>query len=325
MQHEKTETVYCVGELLIDFICEDIDSSLTDGKRFLKKAGGAPANVAAAISKLGGTASFVGKVGSDPFGAFLAETLRKVSVQTDYLLLDPHMPTTLAFVSLKADGERDFVFNRGADERLTLSELPENLLDAVKVLHMGSATALLGGALTDTYFALLEKAAEKGVFVSFDPNFRTDLWRGRTAEFVAQCTRCLPFANLLKVSEEEALLVSQTSTLDAAVQALHALGVGVVAVTLGKQGTRLSTGQADFVVPSVRITSLDSTGAGDAFIGALLKQIAEHPEPATLALAPETLRRMVAFANKVGAITCTRLGAIEALPSYQEVAGWVAE
>lgn len=311
--------IWCVGELLIDFICEDIDSSLLAGQHFVKKAGGAPANVAAAIAKLGGDAAFAGKVGNDPFGHFLKQTLEEVKVDTSMLLFDDELPTTLAFVSLKKDGERDFVFNRGADANLSVDELPKLSGTNVKIIHMGSATGLLGGKLTETYLQLIKKAKERNIFISFDPNFRVDLWKGREKEFIAQCMKCIPYADLVKVSEEEALLISGKNTLDAALEELHMFGAGTITITLGKDGTLISDGMETFKVASMPIKSVDSTGAGDAFIGALLYQLAQQKKPKDAVIHKGEMEAMVAFANKVGAITCARFGAISALPNLGEV------
>ena len=118
-------TVLCIGELLIDFYCTDIGIDLVGGRHFEKQAGGAPANVCATVAKLGGYAMFSGKVGNDPFGHFLRKTLQDAQVDTSMLLLDQKHPTTLAFVSLQENGERDFVFHRGADALLTRAELDQ--------------------------------------------------------------------------------------------------------------------------------------------------------------------------------------------------------
>lgn len=121
----RSHSVVCIGELLIDFFCTDVDVDLMEGRQFLKSAGGAPANVSAAIAKLGGDAAFSGKVGKDPFGYFLKRTLDAVHVDTSMLVMDEKAPTTLAFVSLKQNGERDFVFNRGADALFTLEDIDQ--------------------------------------------------------------------------------------------------------------------------------------------------------------------------------------------------------
>lgn len=311
--------ILCIGELLIDFICSDVNTDLSAGVNFIKKAGGAPANVTAAISKLGGEALFAGKVGADPFGRFLKQTLDEVKVDTSMLILDNKSNTTLAFVSLKSDGERDFVFNRGADEMLSYDELDESKVFDSKVIHFGSATALLGGPSKETYLKVMDAARDTGIFISFDPNYRVDLWKGRLQEFIAVSRDCLKYADFAKVSDEEIKIISGQESIDAGIKVFHELGAKTVAVTLGKEGTLISNGEETAIVNSIKIQSIDSTGAGDAFVGASLYQIAGLENPKNLAKDFGKLKKITAFANKVGAIVCTKLGAIAALPTLEEV------
>jgi fructokinase len=311
--------VLCIGELLIDFICSDINVDLTEGINFIKKAGGAPANVTAAIAKLGGEALFAGKVGADPFGRFLKNTLDEVGVDTSMLVLDNKSNTTLAFVSLKSDGERDFVFNRGADELLYINELEEQKILASEIIHFGSATALLGGPSKGTYLKVMELARKKEIFISFDPNYRVDLWKGRLQEFIEVSRECLKHADFVKVSDEEIKIISGQGDIAAGVKVFHELGAKIVAVTLGKEGTLISNGEESSVVESIKIQAVDSTGAGDAFVGASLYKIAGLENPKALIKDFEKIKEITAFANKVGAIVCTKLGAIAALPSMEEV------
>lgn len=311
--------ILCIGELLIDFICLDINVDLTDGANFIKKAGGAPANVTAAISKLGGEAVFAGKVGVDHFGMFLKKTLDKVGVDTSMLILDSKSNTTLAFVSLKADGERDFIFNRGADELLKYDELDEKKVFDSKIIHFGSATALLGGPTKETYIMIMKASSEKDIFISFDPNYRVDLWKGRLQEFIELSRQCLKYSDFVKVSDEEVKIISGEEDTKAGVKVFHELGAKSVAVTLGKEGTLISNGKKMAIVESIKIQSIDSTGAGDAFVGAYLYQIAGHDDPISLLNDFEKMREVTAFANKVGAIVCTKVGSIAALPTLEEV------
>lgn len=148
----RNNLVVCAGELLIDFYFTDIDVDLTVGSNFMKQAGGAPANVTAAIAKLGRNVALVGKVGNDPFGTFLNEVIKEAKVDTTMVSRNNYLKTTMAFVSLKANGERDFVFYRGADEQLKIEKLNLEKVIAAKVLHFGSATAMLGGTALETYF-----------------------------------------------------------------------------------------------------------------------------------------------------------------------------
>lgn len=306
--------VICIGELLIDFICTDTNHLLDKGVNFIKKAGGAPANVAAAISKLGGQAEFIGKVGNDPFGAFLKQVLEDANVGTKGVILDQAHPTTLAFVSLTDDGERDFVFNRGADGQLALSDLDINI-DEAALYHFGSATALLPGLTRNTYLSLMAQCAANGQFVCFDPNYRSALWTDLHS-FKQEVHQCLAWANLVKVSEEELALLGESDDKNVALANLHRLGCNSILVTLGKMGTLISHNGTQTIIPSLAITSVDSTGAGDAFIGAVLQQIANDN---TTAFEFNQLCTMVEFANKVGALTCTKMGAISALPTLEQI------
>lgn len=311
--------IVCIGELLIDFICKDIDSDLIDGDKFEKKAGGAPANVCAAASKLGQKVSFIGKVGNDSFGKFLERTLIETGVDTKMLYFDNEKPTTLAFVSIRKDGERDFMFNRGADENLSFEELDLNELSDAKIFHFGSATALLGGKLKKTYYELIKYAKSKGALVSFDPNWRGALFGEKKEEFRSESIRCLSQADFVKVSDEEARIISGKENLEDAVDQLHKYGTRSVVVTLGKDGTLLSIDGEKVLVESIEVKSLDSTGAGDAFIGALLYKMSIEEDPVEVVYNLEKSKRIVEFANKVGAITCTKFGAIAALPTLEDV------
>ncbi|MFJ7754651.1 carbohydrate kinase family protein [Peribacillus muralis] len=311
--------VVCVGELLIDFFCVDIDVDLKAGSNFVKRAGGAPANVTAAIAKLGGNAALVGKVGKDPFGTFLIEVMKEVNVDTTMVIKDQQIKTTMAFVSLQANGERDFVFNRGADEQLNMDELNLEKVIAAKVLHFGSATAMLGGTALTTYFKLMEIAKEKGIFLSFDPNFRGNLWEGKEKEFVLLAKQAISKADLVKVSEEELKRISGLNDVKAGVLSLHQLGAKIITVTLGERGTFVSNGNVQSTVSSIPVKSIDSTGAGDAFIGALLYKISNEENISLLLNDCRRQKEMVSFANKVGALTCTKIGAISALPTLDEV------
>ncbi len=311
--------ILCVGELLIDFICSDVNSTLSEGSNFVKKAGGAPANVTAAIAKLGGKALFAGKVGKDAFGLFLKNTLDQAGVDTSMLIMDNNSNTTLAFVSLKSNGERDFIFNRGADGLLKYEELEEEKIKTSKIIHFGSATALLGGESKETYLKVMEIAEKQNIFISFDPNYRIDLWKGRTEEFIETSKFCMKYADLVKVSDEEIKIISGEDDLNRGLEMLHKLGAKIVAVTLGKEGTLISNGKKSAIISSIKIKAIDSTGAGDAFVGAFLYKIAELEDPKSLIEKFEKIEEITAFANKVGAVVCTKLGAIASLPRLIEI------
>lgn len=311
--------VACIGELLIDFFCQDVDVKLMEGNHFIKRAGGAPANVCSVVSAFGGEAYFGGKVGDDAFGHFLEATLHEQGVHTKMLKKDPDHHTTFAFVSLDATGERDFTFARGADQYYTLDDIAEDQLEEINILHFGSATALLSDPFRKTYLALMEHGHKRNKFVSFDPNYRGDLWKGKTAAFITWVTQCCKKANLVKVSEDELALITNQSDLSRGVDVIHQLGVEVVMVTLGAKGTYVSTQSFNRIVRSINIKSIDSTGAGDAFIGALLSRLAKESQYSDVLRDEELLVDYVMFSNIVAALVCTKLGGIDSIPTYDDV------
>lgn len=309
--------VFCIGELLIDFVAENQGSDLSKAHIFTKKAGGAPANVACAIAKLGGNSNFIGSVGDDAFGDFLLDVLdgHKVNIS---LAQRSNVFTTLAFVSLAEDGERDFVFSRGADRTLSYNERVSALFQD-QVVHFGAATCFLGGPLEATYIRYLEDAKNADAFVSFDPNFRADLWKENTEHFIERSRQFIARADLCKFSKEEAQLLAGKDDLENALATLHELGTPLITITLGKEGTLVSLKGDSFVVPSVPVHAVDTTGAGDAFIGCLLYQLSCEKEPHDILVNSTGLTAMVSVANKAGAITTTNFGAIDSLPALQDL------
>ena len=304
--------VLCIGEALIDMICTDRGSRLADGQNFLKKAGGAPANVAAAIAALGGHVDMAAKVGKDPFGQHLIDLLNEMGVNTKWVIQDPNSFTTFAFVSLMDDGERDFYFNRGADGQLSMADLATINLNEYSIVHFGSATGFLPGPLQATYIDLLNKAKAAGALISFDPNYRHLLFPNDTASFITQSWHFIQSCDFFKLSDEEALLITGLDTVDAAAAALRSKTNAVFAITLGKEGTLLSTGHGTEIISSIPITAIDATGAGDAFVGAVLYQLIGTTPSQLSALSIEQWQSMIANANKAGARTCEYMGAMEA-------------
>jgi fructokinase len=304
--------VLCIGEALIDMICTDRGSRLADGQNFLKKAGGAPANVAAAIAALGGQVDMAAKVGKDPFGQHLIDLLKEMGVNTKWIIQDPNSFTTFAFVSLMEDGERDFYFNRGADGQLAISDLATINLNEYSIVHFGSATGFLPGPLQATYLDLLNKAKAAGALISFDPNYRHLLFPNNTASFVTQSWHYIQSCDFFKLSDEEAMLITGLDTVDAAAAALRAKTNAVFAITLGKEGTLLSSNHGTEIISSIPITAIDATGAGDAFVGAVLYQLIGTTPSQLSSFSIEQWRTMITNANKAGARTCEYMGAMEA-------------
>lgn len=308
--------ILCIGELLIDFFTTNIKQSIIEATTFEKQAGGAPANVAATIAKLGGNAYFCGKVGDDAFGHFLKQTLLNAGVCTEQLILDPHAPTTLAFVSREMDGERDFIFNRGADELLRIEDLHLQKLMAMDIIHFGSATALLSGPFSKTYEQLMQTLRLQNHFISFDPNYRANLWKGDTERFIEKCEPFIEAAHFIKMSDEELLLLARTDNFDKALEWITQFENKAIAITQGAAGTIFIQNGFMTMIPSIPVHAIDATGAGDAFVGAVLYKLATRDSNE---LSQTEWISVIEFANRVGAKVCEKVGAIEALPTLEDI------
>ena len=306
--------IFCIGELLIDFMGQ-AGTDLARSNQFAKLAGGAPANVSAAVAKLGGKAYFMGKVGDDGFGEFLIASLRELGINTE--LVQRGGRTTLAFVAIDRFGERDFEFYRGSDGDYSIGDVELSCLGRDDIVHFGSATALLGGELRSSYLQLLELADSNANFISFDPNYRENLVKPEClAAYITDCKTFITLADLVKVSEIEAQLISGEDDLSLAAAYLRHVGAKTVVITMGEKGTLLANADGMRVIPSRKVQQVDSTGAGDAFMGGLLFKIAQHPEP--------NWDAFVAFANLVGAFSCTSYGAIKSLPTMRQFLEFVS-
>jgi fructokinase len=289
---------------------------LKDGERFEKKAGGAPANVAACISKLDGNAYFLGQVGDDYFGKHLIELLKDLNINTEMTV--EKGSTTIALVGIDANGERNFDFLRGSDGEYSFNNINLSKIADSDIIHFGSATGFLEGELKKTYFKLLEYAKSNNIYVSFDPNYRDALITPDKLEmFIEDSVEFIRKSDFTKLSDEELFLLTKERDVIAGVNKLHELGVKVVTITLGSEGTYLSVDGQREIIPSIEIKQVDSTGAGDAFVGAVLKQVSDIENKQNIRF--EEWKDIILFANKVGAITCTNYGAIASMPILSEV------
>lgn len=308
-------SIFCIGELLIDMVCVD-NKGLKNGEKFEKKAGGAPANVAAAISKLNGDAYFLGQVGNDYFGDFLIEMLKSLNVNTDMAVREGS--TTMALVGIDNTGERNFNFLRGSDKDYSFKNIDINKIKKDDIIHFGAATGLLDGELKKTYFKLLEFAKQNSIYISFDPNYRDAFIKPDMEEkFVSDCIEFLKICDFTKLSDEELKLITKEDSIEKGVLKLHQIGAKVVTVTLGSKGTYLSINGQSIVIPSIKINQIDSTGAGDAFVGAVLEKVSEIQDKRNIPF--DAWKEIIEFSNKVGAITCTNYGAIASIPTLEQV------
>ena len=210
-------------------------------------------------------------------------------------------------------GERDFYFNRGADGELTRDEVDAIDLNQFSIIHFGSATAFLPGPLQIAYVSLLQKALVQDIFISFDPNYRSLLFQHNKQSFIDQSWNFLEHCHFFKVSDEEALLLTGRPTLTDAVDDFITRTRSVFAITLGKDGTLLGLNGETTIIPSIAIKPVDTTGAGDAFVGAVLFQLANRSLTEIRSLTFSEWEKMILNANKAGARTCEWLGAMEAL------------
>jgi fructokinase len=321
--------------MLIDFI-PDLPKSVGVGGTpcYHPHPGGAPANVAVAIARLGGAARFIGKFSEDGFGQLLAQVLVDNHVDTLYLRTTRQALTTLAMVTLLADGQRQFTFYRQAtaDTLLAVEDLDWNAWQHVAICHAGSVSLSVEPSRSAT-LAAIDYTRQVGSIVSFDANIRPALWvsnagiRDTMQEMIGRI-------DVLKFSAEEAGFMDEQETLpaesldkaqlNALGTALLARGPSLVIITLGAQGVILMTAHARAEVPAAPVTAVDTTGAGDAFMGAMLYQLVQrgYRTPADLGqLSEDDLKVLGSFANRVAGLSCTRYGGIASLPFMSEVSG----
>lgn len=317
----RCPTVACLGEALIDFVADEAGVSLIDCPGFRKAAGGAVANVAVGLARLGVSTAFLGKVGDDAFGRFLERTLRESGVDTRGMVFDENHRTGLAFVSLTAEGERDFAFfrNPSADMLHRADEVPDSLLLGTKVFHFGSITLIQEPSRTATIDALA-RAKEQGAIISYDPNLRPPLWPS-LEEARAHILEALPHADVVKVSEEEAEFLFGAGSLSQQAARLHNQGALLAAITRGAGGSFLSTLDRQAEIAPYEVDAVDTTGAGDAFVAALLKGILVG----SLLDAGSRLAELGRVANAAGALACLKKGAIPALPTTDELTDFMKQ
>jgi fructokinase len=312
--------VVCLGELLIDFVPVAPSDSGAYPTMFHQAAGGAPANVAVGLARLGKSSAFMGQVGNDMFGRFLAATLRSAGVDVSPLRSTSAAHTMLAFVSLAASGEREFLFygNPSADMLFAPADVDETAIRCARVLHFGSIGLISEPSRAATKHAI-GVARQHGLRVSYDPNLRLNLWPD--AQSARKGIRLgLDQAEIVKIAAEEAeFLTGNDDPLRAARSLWHA-NMLLMVVTLGAAGCIWVTTNDHGVVPGFSVEAVDTTGAGDAFTAGLLSGLLDLPD-----LRPDSAS-MVAIcrrANAMGALTTTRRGAIRALPDRAALQGFL--
>lgn len=307
-----------LGEALIDFTYEGENAQ--GQKLFAQNPGGAPANVAAAAAKLGAKTAFLGKAGADMHGEFLKETLSKLGVDTSGFLLDSRYFTTLAFVGIGRDGERSFSFARkpGADTAISWQEIKLDIIKSCRVFHLGSLSLTDEPARSAAFYAV-KQAKKAGAIISYDPNYRASLWQSE-AEAKQRILSLLPYVDMIKVSEEETALLTSAEEPSKAADWLIGQGVKLVCVTMGACGAYVRSRQGGGIAEGFSCKPVDATGAGDAFWGAFLSQLAASGAASEKMLAEmpaDTLLGFARFANAAASLCVEAKGAIPAMPTRQ--------
>jgi len=311
-----------MGELLIDFVPTKSGMNLRAVPGFNRVAGGAPANVVVGLRRFGVDSAFMGKVGDDAFGHFLAATLQQEGVVIDNLTFSVEARTALAFIALDEHGERDFMFycHPSADMLFSVDDVDADAIRAAKLVHFGSLS-LRPAPVREATLHAVEIAREAGCLVSYDPNLRLSLWDS-DADARDGLLLGLSMAQVVKMSEDEVAFLCADADLDKAVETLWHENLKLMVVTRGSSGCRYFTAAAKGDVASLPVDVVDTTGAGDGFVAGLLQGIVKD---SSVLNDPGKLRQLCRFANAAGALTTTSYGAIPALPGLQQVLDFIEE
>lgn len=311
----------CIGELLIDFVSTTPDVTLAEAPGFVKAPGGAPANVAVGLAKLEIEAGFIGKVGADPFGDFLTETLQQNSVDTTYLVAGESSRTTLAFVATRSDGMKDITFYRhpGADIQLSPDEIDPDYIKSADLFHYGSVS-LSHSPTREATLKAIQTAKDAGAFISYDPNLRLMLW-DNPDDAKHWIWEVMPFADVVKISEEEWEFITGEHELSGGIERILGLGVELLIVTLGERGCYYANGKVDGYVDGYTVEVVDTLGAGDSFVAAMLSQLMKRTELSSLT--NEDLVDIMRYANAAGALATQTVGVIPALPTHVDIVNFL--
>lgn len=312
----KEYDVTALGELLIDFT---ENGSSGQGNPLLEaNPGGAPCNVLAMLQKLGRKTAFIGKVGQDLFGSTLRETIEAVGINSEGLVMDKDVHTTLAFVHTFPDGDREFSFYRGpgADMMLRREEVLKEKIQASRIFHFGTLSFTHESVKEASEYAI-QCAKEAGAWISFDPNLREPLWENleeakKAMEYGMEC------CDILKIADNELTFITGETDYDkGALYLKEKYQIPLVCVTLGKNGSRAY--YKDWITaaePFLQENTIETTGAGDTFTGCILDTVLEK---GLEELTKEDLRQMLRFANAAAALITTKKGALKVMPEKVEI------
>lgn len=306
-----------IGEALIDFIPCESDKGIKDISAFSPHVGGAPANVCGAFSKLGGSSGLITQLGADPFGDKIVEELERYNIDCSHILRTDKANTSLAFVALKNDGNREFSFyrNPGADMLLSPDDIREDWFGEGDMLHFCSVS--LGDfPMKEAHRKAIDLSLEKNMLVSFDPNLRFNLWNDRNA-LKKTVLEFMPMAHIVKISDEETEFITGEKNPERARDILFRGNTEIVIYTKGAEGAELFRKKDFAATPPVAVKAIDTTGAGDGFIGAFLYKAAEMGLTAQNVsyISIDVLKKALDFANRFCAVSVTKQGAIASYPN----------
>ncbi|MGJ5713358.1 carbohydrate kinase family protein [Staphylococcus auricularis] len=312
--------LFAIGEALIDFIPNETDIKLKDVQGFTRRVGGAPCNVASTTQKLGGEAALVTQLGEDAFGDLIVETLQSIGVNTQYVERTAEANTALAFVSLTAEGERDFSFYRkpSADMLYNPSNINDIELTAEDILHFCSVD-LVESKMKAAHEAIIERMHQADGTIVFDPNVRLPLWKDEDACRIT-IQQFIPKAHIVKISDEELSFVTGIEDEREAIQWLFQGHVEAVIYTKGAAGATIYL-KDDTTISheGFKVTPVDTTGAGDAFIGAVISRLLATDTHDVVEILKAQGQQILEFSNFVAAKVTTQHGAIESIPTLDEV------
>jgi len=313
----ENKKLIAIGEALIDFIPNKIGCAFGEVTEFAPKVGGAPANVCGAFSRLGGKSMLITQLGNDPFGHKIADELASFGIDTSAIRFTDEANTALAFVSLEKDGNRTFSFYRkpSADMLLAPTQIEEKWFDDSYALHFCSVS--LGDfPMKDAHIRAIEIARKNGMLISFDPNLRFPLWNDKN-KLHSRVNEFIPMCDILKISDEELEFITGENDIKKAAPKLFAKGVKLIVYTCGKDGAYTSTENAEAFSPAEKVNAVDTTGAGDGFIGSFLWKLQSLGiNAANVSEADKyTLRKCLDFSNRFCAISVQSEGAIASYPN----------
>lgn len=312
--------IICLGEALIDFVSLRSGVSLAETPGFEKCAGGSAANVSVGISKLGAKVAFIGKIGADAFGQFLVDTFREFGVNTSGIVRTDKAKTTLAFVSLMKNGERDFSFYRspGTDTLLNKDDIKDQLVRNTKIFHFSSVSMTAEPSRSAT-IAAVKKARQYKKVISFDPNVRLNLWKSQE-EAIRTIKSMFQYVDILKMNEDEMKLLTGKSNFKEAIKSFPKT-IKAVVVTLGGNGCVCKWNGNLMGVSGIKVKPIDTTGAGDAFMAGLLYQVSRLIRNGNSLDCPtaEEIRDILSFANVCGALTTQQKGAMSAMLPLKKI------